>query len=147
MVIAKKTWMPKESDIAPQWFLIDAKGKILGRLAVQISKILQGKHTPRYTPHMDMGDYCVVVNAEAVAVTADKDKTKTYFRHSGYPGGDKITPLEKVRENHPERIIESAVRGMLPKGRLGQSMIKKLKVYSGPNHPHANHKLQEVSRG
>ena len=147
MVIAKKTWMPKESDIAPQWFLIDAKGKILGRLAVQISKILQGKHTPRYTPHMDMGDYCVVVNAEAVAVTADKDKTKTYFRHSGYPGGDKITPLEKVRENHPERIIESAVRGMLPKGRLGQSMIKKLKVYSGPNHPHENHKLQEVSRG
>ena len=147
MGTSNKTWMPKEKDIAPKWFLIDAKGKVLGKLAVEVSRILQGKHTPRYTPHMDMGDFCVVINAKEISVSADKAETKIYFNHSGWRGGLKLTPFKDMLAKHPERVIERAVHGMLPKGRRGDKLIKKLKVYEGPEHPHKQQKFEEVTHG
>jgi len=131
-----KTYSPKPTEIDRAWHVVDATDLPLGRLASEVAQILRGKHKPMYAPHMDVGDFVVVVNAENVAVTSDKSQSKIYYRHSGYPGGIKAETFESLREHRPEAIIERAVRGMLPKNKLGRQMLKKLKVYSGPDHPH-----------
>lgn len=132
----------KASDIKRSWHLVDAKGKILGRLATEVATILMGKNKPNFVPYLDNGDNVVVINAQAVKVTGKKETQKIYFRHSGFPGGDKKDNLVKLRRDHSERIIEHAVKGMLPKSKLGRTMIKKLYVYPGAKHPH-----QEVTNG
>lgn len=131
-----KTYTVKKGDIKREWYVVDAQGKTLGRLASGIAKILRGKHKPIYVPHLDCGDYVVVVNAEKVRVTGKKLDQKFYYRHSGYPGGLKSINLRDQLQKHPTRVLEAAVRGMLPKNRLGRAMIKKLKVYAGGSHPH-----------
>ncbi len=131
-----KTYSTKATDIERQWHIIDASGKTLGRLATQIAGLLMGKHKPIYSPNLDTGDYVVVINADKVRVTGNKAKQKTYYRHSGYPGGLKSITLEKIMQTHPTRVIEYAVKGMLPHTRLGASMKKKLRVYVGDIHPH-----------
>lgn len=131
-----KTYTPKAEDIQHAWWVVDAAEKPLGRLATQIATVLRGKHKPMYTPHLDTGDYVVVINAEKVKLTGNKADQKTYFRHSGYMGGEKHIPFRRVIETHPERVIELAVKGMLPKGALGRAMRLKLKVYAGGDHPH-----------
>jgi large subunit ribosomal protein L13 len=133
----QKTWSPKASELEHRWYVVDATGVPLGRLASQVATVIRGKHKPTYAPHMDGGDYVVVVNAEKVAVTGNKETQKMYYRHSGYPGGLREMTLAQMRERYPERVIESAVRGMLPKNKLGRSMVSKLKVYAGAEHPHA----------
>lgn len=132
-----KTFSAKPETVQRDWYVIDADNKVLGRLATEIARRLRGKHKPEYTPHVDTGDYIVVINAEKVAVTGNKETDKMYHHHTGYPGGLKTISLEKQRQKHPERIIEAAVRGMLPKNRLGRAMFRKLKVYAGPEHNHA----------
>lgn len=131
-----KTYTPKATEIERAWWVVDAEGKVLGRLASEIARILRGKHKPMYTPHLDTGDHVVVINAEKIRLTGKKEKQKTYFRHSGYMGGEKHIPFEEMRAKHPERVIELAVKGMLPKNNLGRLMLKKLKVYAGSEHPH-----------
>ena len=131
-----KTFTAKPSDIKREWLLIDATDKTLGRLATEVAMILRGKNKPEYTPHMDTGDYVVIVNAEKVAVTGNKRKDKTYHHHTGYIGGIKSISFEKLIATHPERAIEKAVKGMIPRTPLGRAMFKKLKVYAGENHPH-----------
>jgi large subunit ribosomal protein L13 len=131
-----KTYTVKKGDIKRDWYLVDAQGKTLGRLASEIAKILRGKHKPIYVPHLDCGDYVIVVNAEKVRVTGKKLDQKFYYRHSGYPGGLKSINLRDQLQKHPTRVLEAAVWGMLPKNRLGRAMIKKLKVYAGGSHPH-----------
>jgi large subunit ribosomal protein L13 len=126
----------RKGDIKREWYLVDAEGRTLGRLASEIAKILRGKHKPTYVPHMDCGDYVIVVNAEKVRVTGRKLDQKIYYRHSGYPGGLKSISLRDQLQKHPTRVLEAAVRGMLPKNRLGRAMRKKLKVYAGDSHPH-----------
>lgn len=133
---ADKTYSPKAADIVRAWHVVDADSLPLGRLASEIAGVLKGKHKAVYAPHVDTGDFVVVINAEKVAVTSDKSRTKIYYRHSGYPGGIKAETFESLRERRPEAIVERAVRGMLPKNKLGRKMIKKLKVYAGPDHPH-----------
>lgn len=118
------------------WYVVDATGKTLGRLATEIARVLRGKHKPCYTPHMDCGDFVIVINADKIRVTGRKLDQKTYYRHSGYPGGLTSVTLRRQLETHPERVLEAAVRGMLPKNRLGRRMFKKLKVYASPTHPH-----------
>lgn len=140
-----KTYSVKASEIEREWFVVDAAGQNLGRLASRIATILRGKHKPIYTPSMDVGDYVIVVNAKKVAVTGRKLENKMYYRHSLYPGGLKETSLQDMLAKHPSRVIEHAVRGMLPKNRLGRSMIKKLKVYAGDSHPHAAQKPQPLT--
>jgi large subunit ribosomal protein L13 len=132
-----KTYSAKPETVERSWYVVDAEGKALGRLATEIARRLRGKHKPVYTPHVDTGDYIVVVNAEKVRVTGNKETDKMYYRHSGYPGGIKSISLDKLRASHPERIIETAVRGMLPKGPLGRDMFRKLRVYAGTEHNHA----------
>ena len=132
-----KTFSAKPSDIKRDWYLVDASGKTLGRLASAIASRLRGKHKPEYTPHMDTGDYIVVINARNIQVTGNKATDKLYHRHSGYPGGIKSISFDKLRQSKPERIIETAVKGMLPKGPLGREMYRKLKVYAGAEHKHA----------
>ena len=127
----------RADEINREWFIVDAEGQTLGRLASEIAQIIRGKKKPFYTPHMDMGDFVVVVNAEKVKVTGNKEKDKTYFRHSGYPGGVTQISLRMVRQDFPERIITNAVKGMLPHNRLGRQLLTHLKVYSGTEHPHA----------
>ena len=127
----------RADEISREWFIVDAKGQTLGRLASEIAQIIRGKKKPFFTPHMDMGDFVVVVNAEKVKVTGNKEKDKTYFRHSGYPGGVTQISLREVRQDFPERIITNAVKGMLPHNRLGKQLLTHLKVYSGTDHPHA----------
>ena len=127
----------RADEINREWFIVDAEGQILGRLASEIAQIIRGKKKPFYTPHMDMGDFVVVVNAEKVKVTGNKEKDKSYFRHSGFPGGVTQISLQKVRQDFPERIITNAVKGMLPHNRLGRQLLTHLKVYSGTEHPHA----------
>jgi len=127
----------RADEISREWFIVDADGQTLGRLASEIAQIIRGKKKPFFTPHMDMGDFVVVVNAEKVKVTGNKEKDKTYFRHSGYPGGVTQISLRKVRQDYPERIITNAVKGMLPHNRLGRQLLTHLKVYSGAEHPHA----------
>lgn len=124
-------------QITRRWYLVDAEGETLGRLASRIAQILRGKHKPIYTPHLDTGDHVLVINAEKVRLTGKKIDQKAYYRHSGYPGGLKETPVRRMLETHPERVIERAVRGMMPKGKLGRKMLKKLRVYAGDDHPHA----------
>jgi large subunit ribosomal protein L13 len=132
-----KTYTPKTTDIQRRWLVVDAEGKVLGRLASEVAQLLRGKHKPMYTPHLDTGDFVVVVNADKVRLTGRKAEQKTYFRHTGYMGGDKLIPFRDMQEKHPERIIDLAVKGMLPKNNLGRLMRRKLKVYAGPDHPHA----------
>ena len=127
----------RANEISLEWFIVDAEGQTLGRLASEIAQIIRGKKKPFFTPHMDMGDFVVVVNAEKVKVTGNKEKDKTYFRHSGYPGGVTQISLRKVRQDYPERIITNAVKGMLPHNRLGRQLLTHLKVYSGTDHPHS----------
>ncbi|HSJ24981.1 MAG TPA: 50S ribosomal protein L13 [Longimicrobiales bacterium] len=132
-----KTYTPKTTDIQRRWVVVDAEGKVLGRLASEVAQILRGKHKPMYTPHLDTGDFVVVINADKIRLTGNKAEKKTYFRHTGYMGGDKLIPFRDMQEKHPERIIDLAVKGMLPKNNLGRLMRRKLKVYAGPEHPHA----------
>jgi large subunit ribosomal protein L13 len=133
----KKTYVTKKEDVQREWCVVDATGQTLGRLAAQVAHRLRGKHKPIYSPSVDTGDYVIVVNAEKVHVTGRKLDQKIYYRHSGYPGGLKEITLRNLLQKHPTRVIEHAVRGMLPKNRLGRRMFKKLKVYAGPDHPHA----------
>lgn len=133
----RTTYASKEEILQDRkWYLVDATGKTLGRLATQIATILRGKHKPYWAPHQDCGDFVVVINAEKIRVTGNKAEQKYYFRHSYYPGGGKYIPFREMLEKHPERIIEKAVWGMLPKNALGRKMFKKLKVYAGEKHPH-----------
>ncbi|MCB0198844.1 MAG: 50S ribosomal protein L13 [Caldilineae bacterium] len=131
-----RTYTPKAEDIQREWFVIDASGQTLGRLASQISSVLRGKHKPTYAPHVDCGDFVVVVNAHKIRVTGRKLDQKFYYRHSGYPSGLTAVSLRDQLDRHPDRVIRLAVRGMLPKNRLGRQMIKKLKIYAAPDHPH-----------
>ncbi|MEB3272990.1 MAG: 50S ribosomal protein L13 [Prochlorothrix sp.] len=132
-----KTYLPNPTTLERQWYVIDADGLRLGRLASEIAKILRGKNKPSYTPHLDTGDFVIVINADKVAVTGRKASQKLYRRHSGRPGGMKVESFEKLQARIPERILEQAVRGMLPKNRLGRQLFTKLKVYAGSEHPHA----------
>jgi len=132
-----KTYTAKAGEVEHGWFVVDAQDKVLGKLATQIAVRLRGKHKPEYTPHVDTGDYVVVVNAAKVRVTGRKTEGKIYYRHSGYPGGLKVTNFAKLRASRPERVLQHAVKGMLPKGPLGYAMLKKLKVYAGGTHPHS----------
>ncbi len=140
-----KTFTAKPQSVQRDWYVVDATDKTLGRLATEIARRLRGKHKPEFTPHMDTGDYIVVVNAEKVKVTGNKAKAKTYYRHTGYPGGLRSMNFEKMIAHAPERVIESAVKGMLPKGPLGRAMYTKLKVYAGAEHPHAAQQPQELN--
>jgi large subunit ribosomal protein L13 len=132
----QKTFTPRPADVERSWYVVDAEGIPLGRLASEIAQILRGKHKPTFAPHMDMGDYVIVVNADKVAVTGNKETQKVYYRHSGFPGGLRSKTLAKMRIDHPDRLVTNAVRGMIPKNRLGRQTLTKLKVYAGPNHPH-----------
>ena len=132
----RRTYSAKNSEVTRNWFVVDAEGKTLGRLASAIAATLRGKTKPIYTPHVDTGDFVIVLNAGKVKVTGNKETQKFYYRHSDYPGGLKTTSLKDLRERHPDRIIESAVRGMLPRNALGKLQIKKLKIYEGTTHPH-----------
>lgn len=131
-----RTYSTKVSDIEREWWVLDASGRTLGRLASEVARLLKGKHKPIYSPHLDVGDYVIVVNAAEVRVTGNKLTQKIYYRHSGYPGGLKSTSLKRMMETYPTRVIEHAVKGMLPHNRLGAAMFKKLKVYPGAEHPH-----------
>ncbi len=144
-----KTYSAKPKDIERKWYLINAEGQVLGRLSTRIADLLRGKNKPIYTPHMDTGDFVVVINAEKVVVTGKKAEQKEYQRYSGYPGGLKRIPYKRMLQEHPERIIEHAVRGMIPHNRLGRAVFKKLKVYAGPDHPHAAQQpeLLEIKKG
>ena len=139
-----RTVSTRPEDVRRDWHLVDAEGKTLGRLASEIARRLRGKHKAVYTPHVDTGDYVVVINAEKVRVTGQKETDKIYYRHSGYPGGIKATPLEQLRATHPERILVNAVQGMMPRNRLGRAMLRKLKVYAGAAHPHSAQQPQTL---
>jgi len=139
------TYSARPQDIKREWFVVDAKTMTIGRLASQVASILRGKHKPLFTPHMDMGDNVIVINAGLVQSTGKKEKTKLYYRHSGYPGGIKSDTLEKVREKTPERIIKLAIKRMLPRGPLGRKMFKKLWVYADANHKHQAQQPKELS--
>lgn len=138
-----KSYIAKPAEIDHKWYVIDAEGKTLGKLAAETASILRGKKKPIYTPHVDCGDYVIVINAEKVHVTGKKEDDKIYAHHTGYPGGLKETTLKEMRAKKPEEIIRHAVKGMMPKGRLGRQMYKKLKVYAGAEHPHAAQKPEE----
>ncbi|MCZ6663447.1 MAG: 50S ribosomal protein L13 [Actinobacteria bacterium] len=139
-----KTYSPKPGDIEHGWYVVDATDLPLGRLASEVATRLRGKHKPTYAPHVDGGDFIVVINAEKVAVTSGKSQSKIYYRHSGYPGGIKAETFDSLLERRPEAIIERAVKGMLPKNKLGRQMGRKLKVYAGSDHPHAAQKPETL---
>jgi large subunit ribosomal protein L13 len=139
-----KTYMANAQTVNPQWYLVDAAGKTLGRVATLLATRLRGKHKPEYTPHVDTGDFVVVINADKIQVTGNKAENKTYYRHTGYPGGIKSRNFNELLNHKPEQVIELAVRGMLPKGPLGRKMLKKLKVYAGGDHPHAAQQPQSI---
>ena len=132
-----RTYIPKKDEIDRQWLVVDASNQVLGRLASEIARLLRGKHKATFTPSLDTGDFVVVVNAERVALTGQKLDEKKYYRHSGYPGGLRVRTAREMLDKHPERLIRAAVWGMLPKNRLGRRLLRKLKIYSGPEHPHA----------
>jgi len=132
-----KTYSAKSHEVRRDWYIVDATGKVLGRVAAEVARRLRGKHKPEFTPHVDTGDYIVIVNVEKLRVTGAKAQDKKYFRHSTYPGGIYETNFTKLQARHPDRILKLAVKGMLPKGPLGYAMIKKMKVYTGAEHPHA----------
>ena len=140
-----KTVSTKPADVTRDWYVVDAEGKTLGRMATEIARRLRGKHKPEYTPHVDTGDYIIVVNAEKVRVTGNKAKDKMYYRHTGYPGGLRSISFEKMVDHAPERTVEFAVKGMLPKGPLGRAMYAKLKVYAGTEHPHQAQQPQALT--
>ena len=140
-----KTVSTKPADVTRDWYVVDAEGKTLGRMATEIARRLRGKHKPEYTPHVDTGDYIIVVNAEKVRVTGNKAKDKMYYRHTGYPGGLRAMSFEKMVDHAPERTVEFAVKGMLPKGPLGRAMYAKLKVYAGTEHPHQAQQPQALT--
>ena len=137
-----KTYSPRVADISREWHIVDANGVVLGRLASKVAQIIRGKHKVGFAPHMDTGDFVIVVNADKIKVTGNKAENKIYYSHSGYPGGLKMTNFKSLMEKHPERIIEKAVKGMLPKNRLGRQLFTKLKVYTGSEHPHTAQKPQ-----
>ena len=139
-----KTYTPRAGDVDRKWFVVDAEGKVLGRLASEIVKVLKGKHKPTYSPHMDMGDHVVVVNAEKVRLTGRKAEQKVYYRHTGYPGAIRSTSIERMLADHPERVLQKAVRGMLPHNILGRKMFRKLRVYAGPDHRHSAQQPQPL---
>jgi large subunit ribosomal protein L13 len=134
------TFMAKPAEVAKKWYVIDAEGKALGRLASEVARILRGKHKPIFTPHVDTGDYVIIINAEKVILTGKKLQQKQYIRHSGYPGGLKVIPYEKLLKERPELAIEKAVKGMLPHNRLGRAQLRKLNIYKGKEHPHTAQK-------
>jgi large subunit ribosomal protein L13 len=141
----KMTKFIKSEDADKKWYLVDAKDQVLGRLASQIAKIIRGKNKPSFTPNMDTGDFVVVINADKVKLTGKRPEMKKYIHHSGYPGGQKIKSVREVKESKPEFLVENAVKGMLPKNRLGRKLIKKLKVYTGESHPHSAQKPEPIS--
>ncbi|MGQ9798063.1 MAG: 50S ribosomal protein L13 [Ignavibacterium sp.] len=135
----------KSEDADKKWYLVDAKDQILGRLASEVAKIIRGKNKPTFTPNMDTGDFVVVINADKVKLTGKRSELKQYIRYSGYPGGQKITSVREIKQSKPEFLVENAVKGMLPKNRLGRKLIKKLKVYTGESHPHIAQKPEPIS--
>ena len=139
-----KTYYAKLNEVEREWLLIDAEDQVLGRVASKAAHILKGKHKPQYTPHVDTGDFVVIVNADKIRISGVKSTSKEYYRHSGYPGGLKCETFQEAMEKHPERVIEHAVKGMLPKNTLGRAMAKKLKVYAGAEHPHMAQKPREI---
>lgn len=139
------TFMAKKEEQRPRWFVIDANGKVLGKVAVKVANILRGKVKPTFTSHVDAGDFVVVVNAEKVVLTGRKETDKQYMTYSQYPGNEKRRTPKQIRAEHPEKLIQHAVRGMVPKNRLGRQMITKMKVYAGPNHPHTAQKPEPIS--
>ncbi|MAL99922.1 50S ribosomal protein L13 [Hydrocarboniclastica marina] len=139
-----KTLSAKPETVKRDWYVVDAAGKTLGRLSTEIAHRLRGKHKPEFTPHVDTGDYIVVLNAEKIRVTGKKARNKTYYRHTGFPGGIRSATFEQLIESKPERVIEHAVKGMLPRGPLGRAMFKKLKVYAGTAHPHTAQQPKEL---
>lgn len=140
-----KTYHAKPGEVEREWLLVDATDMVLGRLASELAQILKGKRKPAYTPHVDTGDFVVVINAEKIRLTGNKAEQKNYYSHSGYPGGLKEVSFQRMLAKHPERIIEKAVKGMLPKNTLGRAMGKKLKVYAGPEHPHQAQKPRQIT--
>ena len=143
-IVEMKTFVAKEHEIEKKWYSIDAEGKTLGRLASEIATLLRGKHKPIFTPHMDAGDYVVVVNADKVVLTGDKLEKKVYYRHSGYVGGLKKTTAKEMLQKRPQNLIRLAVKGMLPKNSLGRRQLAKLKIYAGPDHPHQAQKPEKL---
>lgn len=139
-----KTISLKKSEIQKNWWIVDAKGAVLGRLASEVAQILRGKHKTNFTPHLDMGDCVIVINAEKIEVTGNKEKDKKYFSHTGYPGGGKETSLEDLRQSKPEEIIQKAIKGMLPHNKLGRSILSHLKIYVGSEHPHLAQNPQDL---
>lgn len=131
-----RTYVPKQAEIEREWLVVDAADQVLGRLASEVARLLRGKHKPTFTPHLDTGDFVVVLNAERIRLTGDKVEDKKYYRHSGKPGSLRVETAREVLTKYPERIIQAAVWGMLPKNRLGRKLLRKLKVYAGPEHPH-----------
>lgn len=140
-----KTYFPKKNDIAAKWWSLDVTDRTLGRIATRIAGILRGKHKPEYTPHADMGDYVIVTNVEKLVISGRKDGQKVYHRHTQYPGGLRQMTFEKLQATHPERILELAVKGMLPRSPLGRAMLKKLKIYQGTEHPHTAQQPEPIS--
>lgn len=140
----KTTFMANAQTVECKWYVVDAEGQTVGRLAAEVAKVLRGKHKPTFTPHVDTGDFVIVINAEKAVFTGKKLTDKTYFRHSGYNGGTTFTPAGQMMEKFPARVIEHAVRGMLPKNRLGEQMYRKLNVYAGSEHPHAAQQPEEL---
>ncbi len=138
------TYYAKTGEVAREWVLIDAEDQVLGRVATQAAHILKGKHKPQYTPHVDTGDFVVIINADKIRLTGNKAAQKKYYRHSGYPGGLKAESFERAMERHPDRVVEHAVKGMLPKNTLGRAQGKKLKVYAGAEHPHAAQQPRKI---
>ena len=139
-----KTYYAKPLEVEREWVLIDAEDQVLGRVAAKAAQILKGKHKPQYTPHVDTGDFVIIINADKIRVTGNKLLAKEYYRHSGHPGGLKSETFQEAMQKHPERVIEHAVKGMLPKNTLGRAMGKKLKVYCGAEHPHMAQKPREI---
>ena len=142
--LSYKTISANKQTVTKEWIVLDAKDQILGRFASTVAKILRGKHKPYFTPHADTGDYVIIINADKIKLTGNKEKDKTYIHHTGYPGGQRIVPFEKIKHNHPERILEKAIKGMLPKNRLGRAIFKNLHVYAGDSHPHEAQKPKNI---
>jgi len=143
--IVQRTYVPKAAEIHRKWYIVDAEGKTLGRLASQVAKILRGKHKPEFTPHLDVGDFVIVINASKVRLSGKRVEMKEYFHYSGYPGGAKFRSFKELIQTKPEFVIEHAVKGMLPHNRLGRKLIRKLKVYGDSNHPHQAQKPEPLS--
>ena len=139
-----KTISIKESEIKKEWWLVDAKDRTLGRISSRIAQVLRGKHKVNFSPHMDMGDFVIIINAEKIKVTGNKETDKTYFKHTGYPGGGSEISLAELRRSKPNRILETAIKGMLPHNRLGRSILTQLKIYSGEEHPHSAQQPQSL---